>query len=418
MLVVAPVRPTYAVWPEEPKLWEQFHGLTVGVIHGKEREQVLRDRTYNVHVTNYDSLAWIAQQPLPNRYWDLIVLDESGNIKHPDTLRSQALKFLQGSRGAPYCWILNGSPIPRHYEDLFGQLLAMDGGKLLGKSLREYRRRFFRQSGWGRKTWTVTRLGKRQIKRLIAPRVFSLDENSYKDLPLLKMVDRMVEFPPELKKKYIHFVKNSIVSICGEKITAANAGALTMKVLQFTGGNIYLDELDERGKKVPLHIHDLKEEQLSGLIEELQGNQLLIGYRFKHEKARLKEVLRRFQDPVPVMDNPRLTVKLQNEWNAGKYRVMMGNPKSMSHGLNLQKFKEGHGAVAFYTLPHDYDHYDQMIRRIRRRGFKRMVIVYRIMVKGTVDEELAQLLTNKEMTQNDFMRHLATYWEKFDGSRL
>ena len=418
VLIIAPIRPMYAVWPEEISIWEQFKGLTYRVIHGKKREEALRDRSVQIHITNYDGLSWIAQQRLPARPWDLIVLDESGNIKHPTSIRSKALRFLQTKKKIPYCWILNGSPVPRNYEDLFGQLLAMDNGKSFGKRIGSYRNKYFRRGGWANKQWTVTKAGKFQIKKKLTPIIFSLDENSYEDLPPLKVVNIEAQFTPQLKEKYLHFIKENIVKVCGEKITASNAGALTQKALQFTGGNLYLDELDENGKKIPLHIHDLKEKALLELLDELQGNQALIGYRYIHEKHRLQEILKRFDNPVPTMDDPKKTVVLQDAWNAGQYRVMIGNPKSMGHGLNLQRFKEGHGAIVFYTLPHDYDHYDQMIRRIRRRGFRRMVIVYRIMVKGTIDYAVASLLERKEVTQNDFMRHLAKYWEKFDGSDL
>jgi superfamily II DNA or RNA helicase len=44
MLVLAPLRPTYAVWPAETKKWEQFAGYSVGILHGGNKNKVLKQR--------------------------------------------------------------------------------------------------------------------------------------------------------------------------------------------------------------------------------------------------------------------------------------------------------------------------------------------------------------------------------------
>lgn len=410
VLIVAPVNLTYAVWPEEIKNWLQFEELTYTIVHGKHKLEALHDRSVDIHITNYDSLAWIASQPLPKRPWDLIVLDESSNIKHTTTIRSKALRFIQG-KGIPYCWILNGSPVSRSYEDLFGQLLAMDKGKTLGSRLGSFRKSYFRKSGWGQRKWTVTAIGKRKIKEKVESQIFSLSEAEYGDLPELKVVDLKVKLPPDLMAQYHNFIAESFLELETATITAANAGVLTGKALQFTSGKIYHD--DDEGFRTVIPIHDLKEKRLLSLLDELQGNQALIGYRFIHERETLQEILKPYQNPVPALLKASQAAKIQREWNQGKYRVLIGNPKSMSHGLNLQKFKEGHGVVIFYTLPHEFDKYDQMIRRIRRRGFYRMVIVYRILVEDTIDCEVVKILKRKEADQTNFMNHLATFWNNY-----
>jgi superfamily II DNA or RNA helicase len=44
MLVVAPLRPTYTVWPHETKKWEQFSGYSVGVLHGAKKDKTLNHK--------------------------------------------------------------------------------------------------------------------------------------------------------------------------------------------------------------------------------------------------------------------------------------------------------------------------------------------------------------------------------------
>lgn len=408
ILVVAPVRPVYMVWPEEIPLWEQFSGLTFNILHGRKKDERLTEDV-DINIINYDGLSWLASKRLPRGKWDLIVLDESSYIKHPTTDRFRALKRIRGK--VKRCWILNGSPISRAYMDLFGQFKAMDQGKTLGSTITEFRNTYFRKGGWGNFKWIVTARGKKKIKKLISPEVFSLPEGEHFELPPLHIKDVWVEFSPKIRKLYDQLMKESIIKVGGNTITAVNAGVLTSKALQFTGGNIYYEDPKTLEKKWT-HIHSLKEEALVELLEELHGNPALIGYRFKHELERLEKVLKPYEDPVPVLRDSS-NVQMIRDWNEGKLRVMLGYPQVMSHGLNLQKFPEGHGAIIFYTPIHDYSHYDQMIRRIRRRGFNRPVIVYRILAKGTIDEAVIDSLKAKELDQEDFMRHIVNYWMKF-----
>src|SRR3990167_1834127 len=41
MLVIAPLRPCHLVWPKEQHKWTDFHGLSMTVLHGKDKERNL-----------------------------------------------------------------------------------------------------------------------------------------------------------------------------------------------------------------------------------------------------------------------------------------------------------------------------------------------------------------------------------------
>lgn len=407
LLVVAPIRPAYMVWPEEPTLWEQFKDLKVVVLHGKKKDELVNEDA-DIHVVNYDGLPWLIRTERFRKqrgYWSMVVYDESGGIKHISTNRHRAAKVIQ--KKIKYCWILNGSPLPRSYMDLFGQFKIMDGGKTFGTTKGKFESSYFRRSGWGGHTWAVTKMGKEKIKKKIEGAVFSLPRKEGTPKPIYRNI--VVEFTPELMREYKHFLKECIMKTPEGRVTAVNAGSLTMKAMQFTGGNIYLDGED----RTPYHIHSLKEEALLELLEELSGNPALIGYQFKHELARLKTTLKKFENPVPHLQDPSDT-ELIHRWNRGELSVMLGYPRTMGHGLNLQKFPEGHGAIIFYSVGHNFEYYDQMICRIARRGFTRPVIVYHLVVKGTIDEAVLKDLRKKEDSQNDFMDHVIDYWRQFD----
>lgn len=309
----------------------------------------------------------------------------------------------------PYCWILNGSPLPRSYLDLFGQFKVMDRGKTFGTVKGEFQQEYFRKSGWGMRQHTVTSQGKKHIKKLVQDTVFCVDKKPGSAEP--EYFNLYLDFPPEMMAKYKHFMKECIMKTPEGKVTAVNAGSLTQKAIQFTGGNIYLDS-DDLTEKRPYHLHDLKEERLLELVDEYQGNPMLIGYLFKHELARLKTILTPYGNPVPHLSNAD-DVELIRRWNRGELQVLLGYPQVMGHGLNLQKFPEGDGVVVFYSLGHNYEYYDQMIRRIARRGFTRPVRVYHLIVRNTIDEAVLKCLEGKRNHQDDFMNHIVNYWENF-----
>lgn len=409
VLVVAPIRPVYLVWPGEVKEWVQFEDLTTAILHGKNKAEVL-NQDVDIHIINYDGLKWLAaQKSVKKGKWDLVVLDESGNAKHTTTNRSRALRSLR--KKIPYCWILNGSPLPRSYLDLFGQFLAMDNGATFGTHIGAYKETYFRRSGWGMKKWVVTKVGKSRIKSRVAKSVFSIPQEEQFKLPprIIRKVE--VDLGPEMKAQYKRFLKECIMHTPEGKVTAVNAGVLTQKALQFTGGNIYISTEDE--VKVASHLHSVKEQALVDLLEELNGNPALIGYLYKHELARLRSVLRPFEDPVPWLSDPD-DLPLIQKWNRGELSCMLGYPRAMCHGLNLHKFPEGHGAIIFYSFNHNYEYFDQMVRRVLRRGFNRPVIVYMIIAKGTIDEAVFDCLMAREKEQDGFVDYIVKYWQEVD----
>lgn len=64
-------------------------------------------------------------------------------------------------------------------------------------------------------------------------------------------------------------------------IDAANAAALSGKLLQMANGAVY----DENGEA--RRIHDRKLEKLEDLIEAANGQSVLIAYWYKHDRERI-----------------------------------------------------------------------------------------------------------------------------------
>ena len=79
MLVVAPLRPAYLVWPKERDKWLDFQGLDVVVLHGKDKEQLASEK-HDVYVVNYEGLQWLIEsgtlaKMLKKKWLDTLVWD-------------------------------------------------------------------------------------------------------------------------------------------------------------------------------------------------------------------------------------------------------------------------------------------------------------------------------------------------------
>lgn len=74
LLVVAPLRVVYSVWPQEVEKWDQFRHLSVGIMHGPKKHKIL-DEDYDIYLMNPEGLLWLRDT---GRYkeFDGLVVDE------------------------------------------------------------------------------------------------------------------------------------------------------------------------------------------------------------------------------------------------------------------------------------------------------------------------------------------------------
>lgn len=108
VLLVAPLRVCHSVWPKEMEKWTDFHGLKAVVLHGKDKESLLKEDA-DIYVVNPDGLPWLlgmtkaktvtgkTKVAVDLKRWkalgfDTLVVDELSKFKHPGTQRFKALK--------------------------------------------------------------------------------------------------------------------------------------------------------------------------------------------------------------------------------------------------------------------------------------------------------------------------------------
>ena len=383
MLVLAPLRPVYGVWPAEVKKWEQFADYSVGILHGGQKEKVLK-QNHDIYVINFEGLQWLSSK-LNGKDWpfDILVVDEISYMKNTQTQRFKTLK--PSLNKFDRRWGLTGSPAPNSLLDIFGPQLIIDQGATFGPYVSRFRTEYFYPSGYGGYEWKLMPDGEQRIQAKLEGKVLRMAALDHLDLPELAYNNVVVDLPESARRIYDDFENKLTIEVADGNVTAVNAAVAVMKGQQIANGGSYLDD-DGTDNRKTIHIHDAKTDAVLELVEELSGQPCLIGYHFSHDLERLKQAF----PNAPVIGSGVTGDKLQtiiDSWNAGEIPVLLAHPMSAGHGLNLQG--AGH-AVIWYSLTWSLEVYEQFIRRLWRQGQKNHIMVHHIIAKDTVDEEIGR----------------------------
>lgn len=97
------------------------------------------------------------------------------------------------------------------------------------------------------------------------------------------------------------------------------------------------------------------------------------------------------------------TEKDQKDWNEGKIRLLVINPASAGHGLNLQA---GGNIIVWFSLTWNLEYYQQANKRLYRQGQKKAVVINHLIAKGTVDEDVLSRLQGKGKVQENLLSYI------------
>lgn len=414
-LVIAPRRVAQLVWSQNPggELAEYpatFGDIRVSLLHGKEKDDAAFVDA-DLYVINPDGLQWLIERGHLKRLVaqgvDTLIVDELSKFKHSTSKRFKLMK--------PYLdlfkrrWGMTGSPASNGLIDLFGQVYIVDRGQRLGRFITNYRNRYFTPSGYGGYTWKPQPGAEERIYEALSDIALSMRAEDHIDLPELVTQTLWVNLPPAARKLYDGLEEELIAQLEDKVVVATSQAVASGKCRQVASGGLYLETqvtiaghvTNKRETKV---VHDEKTEALCDLVEELQGNPLLVAYEFDHDLERIRAALGKDVPAINGRTSDKQAFELVRAWNAGELPVLCGHPAAMGHGLNLQK---GGNHVCWYSLTWDFELYDQLNRRVRRRGQARdTVFLHHLLARDTIDVVMLKRLTSKDRTQQSLLTAL------------
>lgn len=389
VLIVAPKRVIEMAWPEEAVKW-RVPLRVVPLVGGPAERKAALARPADVNLISFDNLGWLFENMKAARRFDGIVIDESSKLKDHASRRFKLVR--------KYCkrytlmWQLTGTPAANNYLGLYTQIGLLDGGAALGSTVTAFRERWFVQDYTGYR-FNLRDGAKEAIQQRIKHLALSLDGIAELNLPPRTDRTITVRLSEQERSDYRTLERESLLPLTtGETVAAANAAVLAGKLRQYTSGAVFEGEGDARQWH---EVGTAKLDALESIIEELNGDPVLVAYEYQHDRERIQK---RFPKTVVLK-----TKKQFDAWNRGEIQIALAHPRSMGHGLNLQ---HGGRNIVWYTLAYSNDDYKQFNARLDRQGQTRPVFVCHLVAEDTVDEEILLQLHEREREQVSLMQAL------------
>lgn len=420
-LIIAPLRVINQTWPTELTSWDHTAPLSYTLLRHKgnepeisevtsgfdwadwreafgkagARQQYFREITKaearvrdrlafeptQIHMISREQVEWLVRLHGSAWPYDVVIFDESSGLKDWKTARWKALREVR-----PYIkrfHELTATPAAETYLHLFPQMYLLDLGKRLGRKITHFRDEYFTYNHYNR-TYKIRPGAEEKISEKIADICLVMKANEYLPMDEPLVIHKPIILDAKTFAIYKKFQDEFVLELPDDEyIEAKNAAALCNKLLQCASGCVYDEE------KKPRMIHDQKIEELRQILEEAQGEPVIIAYWFQSSLDRLKKAF----PSLVVMDKQG---KCVDKWNAGKIKLMALHPASAGHGLNLQY---GGHHIVFFELPWSLELFSQTIGRLARQGQVHVVKVFLLYVKGTLEEYVIQRLMEKDEAQ-------------------
>ena len=382
VLVIGPLR-VGNVWREEIKKWDHINHLRISVAIGSESERLTAFRqSADIYYINRENVQWLIEKSGVPFDFDMVVIDELSSFKSGQAKRFKSLVKMRPR--VKRIVGLTGTPSSNGLMDLWAEFRLLDMGERLGRYIGQYRRAYFvpdKRNGEIIYSYKPLPGAEEAIYKRIGDITISMKSADYLKMPKCVINEVPVWMEPHQKDLYDQLKQEMVISLKESEINAANAAALSGKLLQMANGAVY----DGMGE--PFFIHDEKLNALEDLIEGANGKPVLIAYWYKHDLDRIKA---RF-DVREIKTDRDIA-----DWNAGGIPVAVIHPASAGHGLNLQA---GGSTLIWFGLTWSLELYQQTNARLWRQGQTDTVVIHHIITRDTIDEDVMAALRKKERTQ-------------------
>lgn len=368
-LVISPASLIYN-WQEE---FAKFApNIRVAVVDGAKahRRQLINAGQAQVLITSYNS-ARLDIEDYQQCQLDYLVLDEAQFVKNGSTKTNQNLRKLAPQN----TFALSGTPIENRAEELWAIFALVMPGLLPSKK-------------------AFSKLTPAEIAVRVKPFILRREKAAVlKDLPPKVESNLYSEMTKEQKTVYLAQLKQMQVKVRGMSGTsfvknkiAILAGLTRLRQICDTPA-LYVDDYQGSSGKL---------EQLGEILRQAQANQhrVLIFSQFTSMLDIIEsELTAQGMDSFILKGDtkPKDRLTMVNAFNAGAKSIFLISLKAGGTGLNLT----GADTVILVDLWWNPAVEDQATARAHRIGQKKKVEVYRLITKGTIEEQIYKLQEKK-----------------------
>lgn len=379
-LVVCPASLVYN-WQEE---FEKFApDIRVMPITGgaaARKKSLAAWDTTQVYIISYDLLKRNIAE-LSGKEFFYVILDEAQYIKNSGAAVSKAVKVLN----AAHRFALTGTPIENRLSELWSIFDFLMPGFLY--SQKEFEQRYAIPITKSKDQDVMEKL-----RAVTSPFLMRrLKEDVLKDLPEKLEEVRYVPISGQQQRLYdaeVLKLKNTILDETAETGKVKVLAELTkIREICCDPSLLYEDYHEESAKR----------EAAMGLIQQAMdgGHRILLFSQFTSMLALLEEDLKAEGIPYYILTgstSKEKRIRLVHQFNEGDVPVFLISLKAGGNGLNLT----GADIVIHYDPWWNLAAQNQATDRAHRIGQTRQVTVYRLIMKGTIEERILRLQDEKK----------------------
>ena len=375
-LIVCPASVKFS-WENEVKKWTNMSSVVID----SKTDLASIDSSVNIWIINYDILKKHYPQLSKIKFYNT-VSDECVMLKSPKALRTKAFRALASEIGSVV--LLSGTPLLSRPSELYSLLNIIDPARWT--NWYEYATKYcnLRQTRWGMDSSGVSNAEELHslIKRYFIRRE---KKDVLAELPPKIFVDIPVQLDTKTKKEYDSAatdLANYLRDYAGKKNPEI---ARSMSAEKLTQLNI-LRKLSAMGKmKAALEL-------IESIVDS--GEKVLVFSSFVEPlvllQSKIKSQSVMITGKTPVGERGEIVDKFQNDNNV---KVFLGGTKSAGVGITLT------AASSVIFLDYSFNPADllQAQDRAHRIGTKaKSVNVYFLHAKGTIDEDLKEMIHVKQ----------------------
>ena len=384
-LIVCEASAKYSWFKSLTKEWG-FKDYQFSIMYGQNKSIIALEERFVI--VNYDMLYRMAEK-LKKKGFKYIILDECQRVKNPKTQRYKGLREIisyskkKYKNQYPHITFASGTPMTNTAEDLFLPLKLCEHP--LGRVKTKFQEMFLEQEQnafgghYSKKT-----IGSKNIDVLnkhLANLMIRYKLEDCLDIPPKNFIFHTVDGNGDWRKVYDEAIRQA----CEEK-------QRSIKSLEAN--------LMSANRIVSLAKVDMAVELALNILEA--GKQVVVYGSFKDSLALVRSKIEKERYGVSFIDGSvanNKRGKIVEDFQTGKNQAFVGNMIAAGTSLNLQNAHNGI-FLNFTFTPTDFA---QAISRMYRGGQLNKVNINCILVEGTMDEYIWNLMKNKMSTIDDII---------------
>ncbi len=368
-------------------------GMPVCTLHGQTSTalaKLLSGSNAFLTITTYGVAR--RMEALKEKHWDCLILDEAQAIKNPSAGQTKSIKKIPAS----FRIAMTGTPIENNLSNLWSLFDFLNRG-LLGS---------FGEFHDYTSTLDESQLGYAKLKRMISPfilRRLKTDKSIISDLPdKIEMTDYV-----DLAKEQVALYRKEVADL---KHNLETMEGIQRKGLVLASISRFKQICNHPDQYLGLDTYAPKEsgkfQMLSDLCETIRDKheRVLVFTQYREITPHLDELLRSVFGRPGLIIHGQITAKkrtqLVEQFNGDEYvPYMILTIKAGGTGLNLTRANH----VILFDRWWNPAVESQAIDRAFRIGQRKDVMVHKFVARSTIEEKIADLLSEKEMLSRNIV---------------